>query len=200
IRVRLGQSDQPIARLFFRTYCGSGLVIQWRARFQLTPIRRRASRMVSSLTRAFVRPCAKQTSATRFNVHSERGLSKLRGEVCSRARKPSHLAASSSGSLDFGAEDFRCKHATPSRSKSRITLRTVWSVQPSSLAICRGVLVSALARRIWQRRSRKASPERMPARNVARALSVKERTKSGSFIYPIFSQLPAIQKGRLVLH
>ena len=46
----LGQADQPVARRFFRRYAGSGLVIQVLARFQPTPSRISAWRIVSSLT------------------------------------------------------------------------------------------------------------------------------------------------------
>jgi hypothetical protein len=47
---RGGKPAQPSARLFFRTYAGSGLVSQCLARFQLMPRRRRAVRTVSALT------------------------------------------------------------------------------------------------------------------------------------------------------
>jgi hypothetical protein len=45
------QLHQPVAALFLRMYCGSGLVIHRLARRQLTPSRLRAWRMVSMLTR-----------------------------------------------------------------------------------------------------------------------------------------------------
>ena len=195
-----GQANQPVARLFLRAYSGSGLVIQSRARFHRTPILRRASRMVSSLTTAFVSPCSKQTSATRFNVHSERSRPNWRGDWCKRPRNFSRFASSSSGLRFLGAEDFCSKQARPSRSKARMTLRAVWSTQPKCRAICRGVFPSALTSRIWQRRKLKAFVERKPARKVARSSSVKERMKIGSFILPIFAHGPAIPKGRLVLH
>lgn len=52
-----GPGDQPIACVFFRRYCGSGLVIQCLARFQLFPKRLRARRTLSPETSRGVSPC-----------------------------------------------------------------------------------------------------------------------------------------------
>src|SRR5581483_6074528 len=51
--------DQPIACVFFRRYCGSGLVIQWLARFQLFPSLLNARRTLSPETRWGGSPCWK---------------------------------------------------------------------------------------------------------------------------------------------
>ena len=57
-RMAQRQCDQAIAPLFFRAYWGSGLVIQCFARFQLVSSCLTAWRMVSSLLRRSVTPCA----------------------------------------------------------------------------------------------------------------------------------------------
>src|SRR5262245_22319004 len=65
-----GQRDQAITPLFFRAYCGSGLVIQCLARFQLVRRRCNARRMLSSLRHRSVTPCSWQTWAARASVHT----------------------------------------------------------------------------------------------------------------------------------
>jgi len=179
----LGQADPPVARLFLRAYSGSGLLIQSRARRQLTPRRRKASRMVSSLTSAWVRPRAKQASAARFKVHSERAWPNSRGERWSKARSRSRLASSNSGRRVLGADDFCARQARPSEAKARMTLRTVWSVQPNCRAIWRGVRWSA------QQQQNLAAPERegMPraeARAQRGTLGVSQRSDEDRFFHP----------------
>jgi hypothetical protein len=71
--LRLRRANQSVPPLFFRWYAGSGLVIHSRARRHFTPRCNKAWRMVSSLMRRVVRPCAKHTSAAKFNVQVERG-------------------------------------------------------------------------------------------------------------------------------
>lgn len=200
VRVLLGQSDQSLTRLFLRAYCGSGLVIQSRARFQLTFILRNALRIVSSETNCFVSPRSFETSATICNVQVERALPKWRGDWCSKSRNFSHFASSSSGLAVLGRDDFCSRQVRASEAKARITLRTVWSLQLNCRAIWRGVLPSALKRRIWVLLSVNACGERKPVRKATRSFSVKDRTKIGSFIQPIFSQAIAIQTPRLVIH
>ncbi len=56
-----GPGDQPITGVFFRRYCGSGLLIQCLARFQLVLSRLRARRTLSSETCAEMMPCSKLT-------------------------------------------------------------------------------------------------------------------------------------------
>src|SRR5215204_1803915 len=184
VRVLLGQSYQSLTRLFLRTYWGSGLVIQSRARFQLTFILRSALRIVSSETTRFVSPRAFATSATICNVQVERALPHWRGDWCSKSRNFSHFASSSSGLAVLGREDFCSRQARASESKARITLRTVWSLQPNCRAIWRGVLPSALKRRVWLLLSVNARGDRNPVRKAVCSIAVKERTKIGSFIQP----------------
>jgi hypothetical protein len=64
----LGEADQPVSRPFFRAYSGSGLSIQRLARSQRTPSRESVARMVSPLTRSFVSPSSKLTSAASLSV------------------------------------------------------------------------------------------------------------------------------------
>src|SRR5207247_10188118 len=85
-RLGHGPLDQLVAPFFFRAYAGSGVVIQCLARFQATRKRRRAKRMVSSLTRRGVRPWAKLTSAASESVHRVVSLSNVRGLLCKGAR------------------------------------------------------------------------------------------------------------------
>src|SRR5438552_18765764 len=93
-RLGHGALDQLVGPFFFRAYAGSGLVIQWLARFQATRKRRRAKLMVSSLTRRGVRPWAKLTSAASASVHRLVGLLNVRGLWCNRARRASRAPGS----------------------------------------------------------------------------------------------------------
>src|ERR687883_1270841 len=77
--MRRGEGSQPVAPFFFRTYAGSGLVIQCLARCQRTPRRARARRMASRLTGREVSPSAYATSAAKGNVHRLVGWPKVRG-------------------------------------------------------------------------------------------------------------------------
>src|SRR4051812_34568780 len=93
-RMTCGQADQAIARTFFRAYSGSGLVIHCLARFQRTPRRQIAWRIVSPLTRSVVIPSTKLTSAARSSVHTLVGLPNVRGLWCSSARRCSSATSS----------------------------------------------------------------------------------------------------------
>src|SRR3954469_679991 len=136
-RMARGQPDQAVARTFFRAYSGSGLVIHCLARFQRTPRRPIACRIVSPLTRSGMIPSAKLTSATNSRVQTPLGLPKVRGLWCSNARRCSSASSSTFRWMVWGRLDPRFKHASsPSSSKSRATFRTVWSVQPSISAMC----------------------------------------------------------------
>src|SRR5436309_15066492 len=86
-RLGHGPLDQLVAPFFFRAYAGSGLVIQCLGRFQATRKRRRAKRMVSSLTRRGVRPWAKLTSAPSASVHRLVGFTSVRGHWCNGPRR-----------------------------------------------------------------------------------------------------------------
>lgn len=68
-----GQTDQAVAPLF-STYCGSGLVIQSRARCKRTPMRSSSLRIASSLRRVPVSCCSKHISAANAKVYVERAL------------------------------------------------------------------------------------------------------------------------------
>src|SRR5215207_9270549 len=63
------QAHQSVAPPFFLAYSGSGEVIQCLALCQRTPIRAKVARMVSPLTRSFVRPSSKLTFAAISIVH-----------------------------------------------------------------------------------------------------------------------------------
>src|SRR2546430_8378237 len=112
---RLGQRprDQLVAPFFFRAYAGSGLVIQCLARFQDTRKRRRASRMVASLTRRGVRPWAKLTSAASASVHRLVGWPNVRGLWCNRARRDSQAPASKMVAMVCGRDERGCSTARP---------------------------------------------------------------------------------------
>jgi hypothetical protein len=200
IRVPVGQSSQSLTCLFLRTYCGPGLVIQSRARFQLTGILRSALRIVSSDTKRCVSPRSCATSASICNVQVERALPHWRGEWGSKSRNFSHFTSSSSGLAVLGREDFCSRPARAADAKARIPVRTVWSLQPHCRAIWRGVLPSALKRRSWLLLSVNAWEDRNPVRNAIRVIAVKGRTKRGAFIRPIFSHASAIQIPSLVMH
>jgi hypothetical protein len=75
-------SNQSVASVFFRRYCGSGLVIQCLARFQLVLRRLRAQRTLSSEMGAPMMPCSKLTWATSSNVQVLRCLPKSLGGRC----------------------------------------------------------------------------------------------------------------------
>src|SRR5712692_12035674 len=82
VRLRTGPGDQPIACVFFSRYCGSGLVIQCLARFQLFPSRLRARRTLSPETSLEVSPLWKLILAIRGSVHTLVSRSKSRGLRC----------------------------------------------------------------------------------------------------------------------
>src|SRR5438270_13180094 len=67
-RFGAGPGDQPVACVFFSRYCGSGLVIQCLARFQLVFRRLRARRTLSSETGVAIMPCSKLTWAASSRV------------------------------------------------------------------------------------------------------------------------------------
>jgi hypothetical protein len=89
VGVVLREADQPVAPPFFLAYCGSGLVIQRLARSQCTPIRAKVARIVSPLTRSFVRPSSKLTWAAYSRVHRLLCLPNSRGLLCNNSRKAS---------------------------------------------------------------------------------------------------------------
>src|SRR4051794_11520352 len=182
-RVARGQADQAVARTFFRAYSGSGLVIHCLARFQRTSRRRIACRIVSPLTRSAVIPSAKATSAANSIVQTPVGWPNVRGLWCSIARICSAATASTLAWIVCGRLDPRVRQASsPSRSSSRITLRTVWSVHPSVAAMRGTHSPRALASRIWHRRSTYRSFACSPTSRRSRSAFVNARTKIGGLI------------------
>src|SRR5262249_1879576 len=144
-----GQSHQPVAPFFFRTYDGAGLVIQCLARCQRTPGRASARGMAAPLARRDVSPSAYATSAAKDSVHRLVGLPKVRGLWCSSARNCSRcVALNAAWGGRWGAEERRGRAASPWGLKACRTLRTVWSSQPSASPITRAVWPRALASRI----------------------------------------------------
>src|SRR6185295_20143022 len=112
-RLGLGSLDQLVAPFFFRAYAGSGLVIQCLARFQVTPNRRKARRMVSSLTRRGLRPWAKLTSTASASVHRLVGLPNVRGLWCNSARSASQVPTSKMVEIVSGRDESGCSAARP---------------------------------------------------------------------------------------
>src|SRR5260370_32021975 len=76
VQLATGPSNQAVARVFFSRYCGSGLVIQCLARFQVVVRRLRARRTLSLDTSVVMMPCSKLTWAASSNVQALRSLSK----------------------------------------------------------------------------------------------------------------------------
>src|SRR5215471_11422230 len=167
------------APFFFRAYAGSGLVIQGLARFHDTRKRRRATRMVSSLTRRGVRPWAKLTSAASASVHRLVGWPKVRGLWCNSALRASQAPASKMVDVVCGRDERGCSTVRPRWWNACRVLRTVWSVQCRERAIVVVDCLSALARSIWQRRTVKADGDRRPVSRVARSSAVSRRTNKG---------------------
>ena len=156
------------------------------ARFQRTPRRRIAWRIVSSLTNSAVIPSAKLTSAANSSVQMLVGLPKVRGLSCSSARSRSQPTASTLAWMVCDRLDRRVRQAsTPSCSKRFTTLRTVWSLHPSISAIRGTHAPRSLASRIWQRRTTNASAERSPSSSRPRSSSVSSRTNIGDLIPPL---------------
>lgn len=158
-----GPGDQPIACVFFSWYWGSGLVIQCLARFQLVPNRLRARRTLAMETWVGRIPCSKLTWAASSKVQVPRSLPKSRGLRCKSSF--SCLAPFSEKVVRnrWGREEPALRTASPFALKPLITLRTVWSSQPSCLAMAGARSPRPEASRIWQRRKMKALDERNPA-------------------------------------
>src|SRR5204863_4223326 len=126
-----GPSNQSVASVFFSWYCGSGLVIQCLARFQLVPKRLRARRTLSSETSPEMIPCSKLTWAASSKVQVLRSLPKSRGLRCSRSFNCWVPSSEKVVRSRWGREEPSCSTASPTALKPWITLRTVWSSQPS---------------------------------------------------------------------
>lgn len=194
------QPLQPFKLLFFNAYCGSGLLIQFFARFHFTPSLEIALRISSRLTGLLTSPCSKATSAASPNVQSEVGLPNWRGGACSNARNCSHLALSRTGRTVFGRREPSSREAKPRLWKSPMTLRTVCVAHPMERAILETRSPRELASRIWQRRTVNSLRERSPASRCFRSSVVKDRTKIGGLMPPMISQNWSYTKSLVHLH
>src|SRR5215210_3126861 len=94
LSVVVGQLDQSVAHPFFLSYSGSGEVIQRLARCQRTPMRANVARMVSPLTRLWVRPSSKLAWAAISKVHRLVSLPKFLGLWCNICLRASPLSSS----------------------------------------------------------------------------------------------------------
>src|SRR5215216_19975 len=200
VNVSRSQPLQPFELLFFNAYCGSGLVIQFLARFHFTPSLPMALRITSRLTALLTSPCSKATSAANSKVQSEVGLPNWRGEACNKACNFSHFESSRTGRTVFGRREPSAREAKPRLWKSRMTLRTVWLAQPTERAILETRSARELASRIWQWRTVKAERERSPTSSCLRSSVVKDRTKIGGFIPPMISQNCSCIKSFMHVH
>ena len=177
--VALRQSNYSIARLFLRTYSGSGLVIQCLARFHETFKRFNAKRTLSPLIKRGVSPSAKLTSATNSSVQTLVSLPNSRGLWCSRALKCSVRSASKVACAVFGRLEPIRRLDIPRSLNATMAFRTVWSLQFSISAMRGTHSPRALARIIWLRRTEKGLVERNPVLSAWRSVSISSRTKIG---------------------
>jgi len=180
-----GPGNQAVARVFFCWYCGSGLVIQCLARFQLVFKRLSARRTLSSEMGVAMMPCSKLTWAANSKVHRPRSLPKSRGLRCSSSLRRTSPSCEKLVCSWWGREEPSCSTESPVALNSWITLRTVWSSQPSWRAIAGARSPRADALKIWQRRITNASDERSPAWIWRCSSSVKGRIKMGVLMLPI---------------
>src|SRR5260370_13705432 len=182
VRLRTSPGDQAVASVFFSRYCGSGLVIQCLARFQLVFSRLSARRTLSSETSWEMIPCSKLTWAASSRVQVLRSWPKSRGLRCSRSLRRSAPSSEKAVRSRWGRGEPSCNTASPAALKPWITLRTVWSSQPSWRAIMGARSPRAEASNIWQRHNTKASDERNPAWIWRCSSSVTGRIKIGCLI------------------
>jgi hypothetical protein len=187
-------ADQPIAGVFFTRYCGSGLVIQCLARFQLFPNRLRARRTLSPETGLGVSPCWKLIWAARDKVHTLVSRPKSWGLRCSRSRSASKASSGKAVRSRCGREEPSCKTASALALKPWMMLSTVCLWHPNCLAIAVARSPRSQASRTWARRKTKASLERKPAWIWRRSFSVKGRMNRGVFMPSIIPhcQLPFV--------
>src|SRR5689334_6053385 len=176
------QADQPVAPTFFCAQAGSGLVSQRLARFQPTPRRESACRIVSPESTVGLSPCPCASRARRSRVQVLLAWPKARGGWCRIARSRSRSASPGTGAALLGRDEPAVRAARPPASKARMPLRTVCVAQRRSRAIARGRRPSALASTIWARRTVKALGARRPASSRARSAALGSRTKMGGCI------------------
>src|SRR5579875_451438 len=181
-RMRAGIGDQTVTSRFFWRSIGSGLVIQCLARFQLTPSRLRARRTLAPVMGAATNPCSKHSFAARGKLQRPRSRPNSRGLRCNRSRSCGNASSGMLVRNRWGRQDSFSRTARPCWLKPLITLRTVWSSQPSVVAIALACSRRAEASKIWQRRSTKADGERNSAWMCCCSSSVSGRMKMGAFI------------------
>jgi len=187
----LCQRYDSVARLFLRSYSGSGLVIQCLARFQETFNRFKACLTQSSLTWREVMPSAKLTLAANSSVHTLVSLPKSLGLRCNRAFNFSSPSSLNIRRVVFGRREPISRAATPRSLKATIALRTVCSSQPRNSAIRGAFSPRVLDRRIWLRLTVNGFEDRNPLVRLWRSSSLKSRTNIGFFI-PSTISLPRI--------
>src|SRR5215211_3986683 len=186
----LGEANQPVSRPFFRAYCRSGLSIQRLARSQRTPSRESVARMVSPLTRSFVSPSSKLTSAASLSVQRLLCRPNSLGERCNICRRARALCSSKAAWTSLGREELALRASSPRSLKSWMASRTVCCPHPRFLAICGARSPRALAKSIWQRRSTKASEERRPSSSASRSSLASVRTKIGGLMFVTITHSP----------
>ena len=157
-------------------------MIHCSARFHPLPRRLTACRTASWDSRRGVNSCSKATSANRSSVQVLRALPKWRGDWWRMPLSGSAFAWSRIGCAFLGPRFFSSRQPAPSFAKAWIVLWTVPTAQPTCAAIRAGRWPSALARRIWARRSVNASRLRSPAWSARRSASDNSRTNNGAFI------------------
>src|SRR5215212_4728341 len=183
IRIGLRYSHQSVAPSFFRSYRGSGEVIQRLALCQRTPSRRaRVARMVSPETRLWVSPSSKATCAAISNVQRLLSWANSLGERWSISRNRSAPSSSKASRVLLGREDLAARASRPLWLKSWMASRTVCCPQPRLRAILGAYSPLELASKIWHRRKVKAFFERNPAWRSSRSSSENERTRIGVFM------------------
>ena len=187
----LCQSYYSVARLFLRSYSGSGLVIQCLARFQETFKRFKACLTQSSLTCRAVMPSAKLTSAANSSVHTLVSWPKSLGLRCNIAFNCARPSSLNIGRTVFGRREPIFSAASPRALKATMALRTVWSSQPRNSEIRGTLSPRALDRMIWLRLTVNGLEERKPWVSLWRSSSVNSRTKIG-FLIPSTISLPRI--------
>jgi hypothetical protein len=180
LRARPG--NQSVACVFFSRYCGSGLVIQCLARFQLFPNLPRARRTLSPETRWGVSPCWKLIWAAKDKVHTLVSRPKSWGLRCRRSRSARSVSSGKVVRSRWGREEPSSRTAKPTALKPWMMLRTVCLWHPYCLAIAGARSPRSDASRTWARRKTKASLERKPAWICLRSVSVKGRMNRGVFM------------------
>lgn len=177
--ILLCQRNYPVSGLFFRSYAGSGLVIQCLARFQETFNLFKACRTQSPLIKRGVIPSPKLISAANSSVQTLVSLPKSRGLRCNKAFNCSNPSSLKTDCALFGRREPISSAATPRSLNATMALRTVWSSQPRNSAIRGALSPRALDKMIWLRLTVNGLEERTPAFSLSRSPSIKSHTNTG---------------------